>query len=130
MVRCGVWGLLVGLGVSKPWIVDDGLWERISGLLPVHRPGTRGPVPMDDRLCLQGILFVLYTGTNWEHLPAELGFGSGVTCWRRLKRWSEAGVFDSLHRVLLAELNSAAELDWSRVCIDGGHVRSKRGAMV
>ncbi|MYX97416.1 transposase [Streptomyces sp. SID486] len=69
---------------------------------------------MPDRLCLQGILFVLYNDIPWQLLPPELGFGSGQTCWRRLDRWQQAGVFDRLHRVLLAELNAAGGLDWSR----------------
>ena len=69
---------------------------------------------MPDRLVLQGILFVLYTGIGWEDLPQELGFGSGMTCWRRLRDWTEAGVFDQLHQALLAELNAAGQIDWSR----------------
>ena len=83
---------------------------------------------MSDRLCLQGILFVLYNDIAWQHLPLELGFGSGQTCWRRLDRWQKAGAFDRLHRVLLAELNAGGELDWSRACVDGSHIRAKRGA--
>ncbi|MEU2800695.1 IS5 family transposase [Streptomyces sp. NPDC007117] len=104
---------------TRPWIVDDDLWALIEPLLPPwpeRSPGTR-PVP--DRLCLQGILFVLYNDIAWQLLPRELGFGSGQTCWRRLGRWQKAGVFDQLHRVLLAELNAAGELDWSRACVDG-----------
>ncbi|MFH9554700.1 transposase [Streptomyces sp. NPDC017435] len=58
---------------------------------------------MADRLCLQGILYVLYNDIAWQLLPLELGFGSGQTCWRRLERWQQAGVFDRLHRTLLAE---------------------------
>ena len=77
---------------------------------------------------LQGILFVLYTGIGWEDLPQELGFGSGMTCWRRLRDWTEAGVFDRLHQALLAELNAASLIDWSRACVDASHVRAKRGA--
>jgi len=66
--------------MTKPWEIDEALWARTETLLPVHRPGKRGPVPLDDRKCLQGILFVLYTGINWKHLPPELGFGSGIAC--------------------------------------------------
>ncbi|MFF4759771.1 transposase [Streptomyces sp. NPDC001292] len=65
-----------------------------------------GPKPVDDRLCLQGILYVLCNDVGWQLLPLELGSGSGQTCWRRLGRWHEAGVFDRLHRLLLAELHA------------------------
>lgn len=53
------------------------------------------------------------TGIQWEHLPQELGFGSGMTCWRRLAAWNEAGLWDQLHLVLLKKPRSADGLDWS-----------------
>lgn len=113
---------------KKPWIVDDGLWARIEPLLPAWPDRSPGPRPVDDRRCLQGILFVLYTCITWQQLPLELGFGSGQTCWRRLGRWQEAGVFEDLHRILLAELNAAGLIDWTRACVDASHVRAKKGA--
>ena len=82
---------------------------------------------MPDRLALQGILFMLYTGIGWEDLPQELGFGSGMTCWRRLKRWTDAGVFDQSHQMLLARLNAANRIDWSRAVLDGSHIDAKTG---
>ncbi|MEV0782721.1 IS5 family transposase [Streptomyces sp. NPDC050423] len=112
---------------TRPWIVDDELWALIEPLLPPWPERSPGPRPVSDRLCLQGILFVLYNDIAWQLLPPELGFGSGQTCWRRLDRWQKAGVFDRLHRVLLAELNAAGELDWSRACVDGSHIRAKKG---
>lgn len=76
----------------------------------------------------QGILFVLHTGIAWEHLPQELGFGSGMTCWRRLAEWTAAGVWPRLHEVLLAKLRSAGALDFSRAAVDGSHIRALKGA--
>ncbi|MFC8958044.1 transposase [Streptomyces sp. NPDC057101] len=111
----------------RPWIVEDDLWALMEPLLPPWPEGLPGPRPVPDRLFLQGILFVLYNDVAWQLLPLELGFGSGQTCWQRLERWQKAGVFDQLHRVLLAELNAAGELDWSRACVDGFHVRVKKG---
>jgi transposase len=75
-----------------PWIVSDELWELFEPLLPKRERRFRYPgrKRLDDRLALQGILFVLHTGIAWAHLPAELGFGSGVTCWRRLDEWQRA----------------------------------------
>nr|WP_260256043.1 IS5 family transposase [Streptomyces sp. 840.1] len=113
---------------TRPWIVDDELWALVEPLLPAWPERSPGPRPVSERLCLQGILFVLYNGVAWQLLPLELGFGSGQTCWRRLDRWQKAGVFGALHRVLLAELNAAGELDWSRACVDGPTSARKRGA--
>ncbi|MFF5475899.1 IS5 family transposase [Streptomyces sp. NPDC012935] len=96
-------------------------------LLPPWPERSPEPKPVDDRLCLQGILYVLHQDIAWQLLPLELGFGSGQTCWRCLGRWQHAGVFEKRHRLLLAELNAAGELDWSRARVDGSHVRAKKG---
>ncbi|MEU2269777.1 IS5 family transposase [Streptomyces olindensis] len=96
-------------------------------MLPPWPHQAPGPKPVDDRLCLQGILYVLYNDVSWQQLPLELGFGSGQTCWPRLGRWHEAGVFDRLHRLLPAELHAADALDWSRACVDAPHIRAKGG---
>ncbi|MEU7688717.1 transposase, partial [Streptomyces spectabilis] len=103
------------------------MWILIEPLLPPWPEKAPGPLPVADRLCLQGILYILYNDIAWQLLSLELGFGSGQTCWRRLERWQQAGVFDELHRILLAELNAAGELDWSRACVDGSHIRAKKG---
>ena len=119
----------VSKGQQPPWIISDELWARIGPLLPqVKRryryPGRRR---LDDRKVLSGILFVLYTGIPWEFLPQELGFGSGMTCWRRLRDWQQAGVWQRLHEQLLAELNAAGALDWSRAVTGSSHVRALKG---
>ncbi|MFJ8605352.1 IS5 family transposase [Streptomyces shenzhenensis] len=116
-------------GEQLPWIVSDELRERIEPLLPVvpRRDDHPGRRRLDDRKVLSGILFVLYTGIPWEFLPQELGFGSGMTCWRRLRDWNDAGVWQRLHESLLAELHAAGALDWSRAVIDGSHVRAMKG---
>jgi transposase len=76
---------------------------------------------------LQGILFVLHTGIGWEHLPQELGFGCGMTAWRRLRAWQQAGVWERLHELLLAELHAADRLEWDRAIADGSHIQAKKG---
>lgn len=110
-------------------LVDDGLWSVIEPLLPVklrrHRyPGRKR---LDDRLALTGILFVLQTGIPWEMLPQEMGCGSGMTCWRRLRDWQQAGVWDRLHAVLLSQLRGADKLDLSRVIVDSSSIRAVHG---
>src|SRR6266478_5563827 len=115
---------------AKPWDVPDRLWERIEPLLPKRERRFRYPgrKSFDDRLVLQGILFVLHTGIGWEHLPQELGFGCGMTAWRRLHEWQQAGVWQRLHELLLAELHAAGEIEWSRAIVDSSHVQAKKGA--
>jgi transposase len=115
---------------AAPWIVADELWVLIEPLLPQRERRFRYPgrKRLPDREALQGILFVLYTGIAWRQLPPELGFGSGVTCWRRLDEWQQAGVWTRLHALLLARLRAAGELEWSRAVIDSSQVQAKKGA--
>ena len=115
--------------MAKP-IVSDELWEAIEPLIPQvkrrHRYPGRKRIP--DRRVLTGIPFVLRSGIPWEELPQEMGCGSGVTPWRRLREWQEQGVWRRLHEVLLAKLNAAGEIDWQRAAIDSSHVRAFGGA--
>src|SRR3954454_3396928 len=115
---------------AKPWELPDGLWERIEPLLPraPRRFRYPGRKPLDDRRGLQGILFVLHTGVGCEHLPQELGFGCGMTAWRRLRAWQQAGVWERLHELLLAGLDAADQLEWERVIADSSHLQAKKGA--
>ncbi len=91
--------------IAKP-LLDDDLWTLIAPMLP-PRPLRRfkhpGRKPVDDRLALTGILFVLKSGIPWEMLPAEFGY-CGINCWRRLRDWQRAGVWEQLHATVLSEL--------------------------
>jgi transposase len=111
-------------------LVSDELWELVEPLIPKVKRRSRYPgrKRIDDRKVLAGILFVLKTGIGWEHLPQEMGCGSGMTCWRRLHEWQEAGVWRRLHEVLLARLNEANRIDWSRAVVDSSHVPAVLGA--
>ena len=104
---------------TRPWIVDDDLYALIESLQPPWSEKSPDCQPVADRLGLQGILYVLHNAMAWQLMPLASEFGSGQTCWRRLDRWQQAGAFNRLHRILLAELNTADELDWSRACVDG-----------
>lgn len=98
--------------------------------MPIAKPRRQrnpGRKPIDDRKALTGILFVLKTGIAWEDLPQEMGCGSGMTCWRRLRDWQAAGVWAQLHQLLLSLLQGEAKLDWSRALVDSSSVRAVFG---
>lgn len=107
-------------------LVSDKLWSRVEPLLPEHHsPGPKGGrPPVGDRAALTGILFVLKTGIPWEMLPQEMHCGCGMTCWRRLRDWQAAGVWEKLLEVLLSELRGADKIDWSRAAIDSSSIRA------
>ena len=115
--------------MARP-LVSDELWALIEPLIPevTRRYRYPGRKRIDDRSVLTGILFVLQTGIPWEYLPQELGCGSGMTCWRRLREWQQAGVWQRLHEQLLAKLHEADRIDWSRAAIDSSQVRAFGGA--
>ena len=110
-------------------LVSDELWEVVQPLLPKRRRrrSKRGRPALDDRAALSGILFVLKTGIPWEYLPQEMGCGSGMSCWRRLRDWQKAGVWKRLHRTLLSKLREAGQIDWSRGLVDSSSVRAVHG---
>src|SRR5262245_25312103 len=113
--------------MAKPLLPDE-LWEIIEPILPERTPRPKGGrPPVDDRRALTGILFVLKTGIPWEDLPCEMGCGSGMTCWRRLRDWQADGIWDRIHQVLLDRLRGADQIDWSRGIIDSSSVRAAYG---
>ena len=115
--------------MAKP-LMDDELWAIVEPLLPKRKPRRfrhPGRKPLDNRRALSGIIFVLKTGIGWEDLPQEMGCGSGMTCWRRLRDWQQAGVWQQLHAVLLTKLHGANQIDWSRAVVDSSAVRALKG---
>jgi transposase len=114
--------------MAKPLLPDD-LWAVIEPLLPPVKPRPRGGRrPLSHRAVLTGIIFVLRTGIPWEQLPQELGCGSGMTCWRRLRDWQEASIWEKVRRVLLRRLRESGAIDWSRAAVDSSSIRAVGGA--
>ena len=114
--------------MSKP-LLSDTLWAVVKPLLPSEPSKPKGGRPrVPDRAALTGILFVLQSGIPWEMLPQEMGCGSGMTCWRRLRDWQQAGVWDRLQRVLLDRLGRRNAIDFRRAALDSASVAAKRGA--
>jgi transposase len=115
--------------MARP-LVSDELWALIGPHIPVRRRRRRNPGrnPVPDRACLAGILFVLRTGIPWEMLPQEMGCGCGMTCWRRLRDWQKAGVWEKIHHLLLDRLRAADQIDFRRCAVDSGTIRAVGGA--
>ncbi|MFE9055794.1 IS5 family transposase [Streptomyces mutabilis] len=111
-------------------LVPDTLWERVAPLLPPapeRRRRCPGRLRVPDRAALAGVMYVLRTGVAWRDVPAETVGCSGVTAWRRLRDWTEAGVWPRLHAALLTELRRAGSLDLDDCSVDGSHVRALKG---
>jgi len=105
-------------------------WALIEHLFPEpkRRRDGRGRPWAANRQCVEGILWVLRTGARWRDLPAE--YPSGVTCWRRLRRWEDQGVWLEAWQQLLAALNHQQLLEWDETFLDGSFVSAKKGALL
>lgn len=110
-------------------LLDDALWQVIEPLLPTpkrRRKRHPGRKSLDNRTVVRGLLFVLKTGIAWEDFPCEMGC-CGMTLLNRLREWQQAGVWDSVHRVMLDKLRAAGGIDFSRVIVDSASVRAMHG---
>lgn len=74
-------------------------------------------------------MYELGTGIAWRDVPAETVGCSGVTAWRRLRDWTEAGVWPRLQATLLSELRRVDLLDLDDCSVDASHVRARKGGI-
>jgi transposase len=110
-------------------LLPEPLWQEIEGLLPPHPRSPKGGRPrVSDRACLTALVYLLREGCTYRGLPCqELGCGSGVTVWRRLQEWTQAGIWTPLHRRLLEHLGRAGEVDVRTVVADSSSCRAVKG---
>jgi transposase len=109
-------------------LLPDELWNEIEPLFPRYEPSPEGGCPPKKaRKVLKAILFVLKTGIGWKDLPTEAFGCSYKTCLRRIREWSQLGLWQRMHELLLAKLRGADLLDWSRVLVDCSLVKAPMG---
>lgn len=108
--------------------LTDEQWAVIEDLFPWSAPGRAGGRPrVPPRPCLDGILWILRTGSQWKELPKQ--FPSPATCWRRLQDWSRSGVLSQAWRRGLERLDRRRRMDWKQALADGMFARAKKGAI-
>jgi transposase len=108
-------------------LLSDLPWQKIEPLLPKLKRRRRGRPPKNNRVVLEGILWVLKTGARWRDVPSDIGV-SGSVCWKRLRRWDQQGVWLRLWRAFLSELDRRGRLDWQESFLDGSFAPAKKGA--
>jgi len=108
-------------------VLTDDQWARLAPHLPNHPPAPKGGRPwVSDRECLEGILWLLRTGSRWRDIPGDLP--SGSTCWRRLQEWAGEGILEEIHALLIEELDDRGALDFDELLADATFIRAKKGA--
>ena len=109
-------------------LLPNALWNMIEPLLPTPASKPKGGRPrLSDRACLKGVLFVLRSGIPWRMLPKQMKCGSGMTCWRRLRDWQDADIWQLIHFCLLDWLARYGRIDWSRAVLDSCSIRAGFG---
>jgi len=107
-------------------VLTDEQWQRIAPYFPRHLPSPQGGRPRaDDRECLEGILWLVRTGSRWQDIPVDLP--SGSTCWRRLQEWAGDGVLEEVQAILIEELDDLGRLDLEELLADATFIRAKKG---
>lgn len=115
-----------GSRTAPPPYLNDEQWLMISDLFPHPPVSPRGGRPrVPPRACLEGVLWVLHSGARWKDLPER--YPSPATCWRRLKEWTESGVFERAWRRLLGKLHRFRRIDWEQAIGDGTFCPAKKG---
>ena len=109
----------------EPQLTDE-QWLLIADLFPDEPPSQKGGRPRRTaRECIEGILWVLRTGARWRDLPSH--FPSPATCWRRLKAWTEAGIWKMAWARLLRKLDRRGRIHWQEAMADGTFSSAKKG---
>jgi transposase len=103
-------------------------WKRVEKFFPdpPRRRDGRGRPWAANRACLEGILWLLRSGARWRDMPVP--YPSGVTCWRRLRRWQELGIWEQAWRQLLRQLDQRGQIDWDEAFVDATFLQAKKGA--
>ena len=104
----------------------DRMWARVRPLLPPQPPHPKGGRPFaDDKDCFAGIVYQLRNAIRWNDMPDS--FPSGVTCWRRHRDWTAAGVWPAVWKEVLRELEAAGMLDTTELFLDATFAEARKG---
>jgi transposase len=114
------------LSSSKFHEIPDALWERIDLVIPIYKSSRKGGRPrLPMRNVVGGILYVLATGCQWKAMPKQFGSGSAIHAY--FQEWVEAGVFEELWELALAEYHDLKGIDWKWQSLDGAMTKSPLG---
>jgi transposase len=103
-------------------LLSDDEWDCISDLF--GEPAATGRLPVSRRQVMDGILWVLRTGSPWRDLPKE--FGAWQTVWRLFDAWNSSGAFDAALRRLQASYAEVGDISGELWCINATNVRAAR----
>jgi transposase len=107
------------LGVTDRLVLSDGQWDRIAPLI-IGRPDQKGSTGRDNRMFVEGVLWIVRTGAPWRDLPEAFGDWNGV--FRRFSRWSCKGIWWRIFEAM------SDDPDFEYLIIDSTVVRAHQHA--
>jgi len=111
------------------WEVPDELWDRILPLLNADDPPKHtGRPKVDRRRVLDGIIFHLRTGCQWNYIPKL--YGDDSTIHRYFQRWCANGIFKRIWAMLVGECEELGKINWKWQASDTSLGKARLGAML
>jgi transposase len=108
--------------------ITDEQWAVLAPLIPLPERDSRGRKRTSDRPVLNGILWILRTGANWEDIPDR--YPPKTTCHDRFQEWSDNGTFDHILRALAQDMEERGGISLEECFIDGTFASAKKGVLV
>ena len=105
--------------------LTDAQWRVVERELSKPQKGNGGRPRVHNRRIFEGVLWVLFNGSKWSHLPDK--YGSYVTCWRRFREWEDNGSWGKMWNAYIGKLNEQEKLKWTIAFLNGNFAPTKRG---
>lgn len=110
------------------WRVDDALWAQAEQVLAEFDPPARyGPDRIDQRKALDGVIYRMRSGVQWNYLPRE--FGDDASVHRTFQRWVERGVIGRLWALLVGACEELRGVDWRWQSFDCALGKARHGGI-
>jgi|SRR5882672_9106189 len=110
------------------WKVSDQLWTHVQSVLEAHDPQAKyGPERIDQRKALDGVIYRMRSGCQWNHLPSEFGDDSSIH--RTFQRWVERGVIGLVWALLVGTCDELKDVDWHWQSFDCALGKSRHGGI-
>jgi putative transposase len=111
------------------WKVSDELWDIIKPILEeLDPPAKTGRPRTGEREALDGIIYQMRSGAQWNQLPEEFGDDSSVH--RTMQRWIAKGVLKRLWALLIGNCEELGGVDWEWQSADGAMGKARFGGMM
>ena len=110
------------------WEVSDKLWSIIQTILDtLDPPSWTGRDRIDKRAALNGIIYQMRSGCQWNHLPEQFGDDSSVH--RTFQRWVQKGVLEQIWATLVEDCEELGGVDWRWQSADGAMGKARFGGI-